>query len=180
MVMANDKLDAYDIRILALLQKNGRIKKVDLAAAVGLSLSSCWDRLHNLEDAGYIREYRAEINLARLVKTEHIIATMTLENHTKRAFARFEKAVLAIPEVLACFAVGGGIDYVLHIVAHDIEHYQQLIDRMLELEIGISVYFTYVVTKTVKRFEGVPIAELLDHSAPPTAAVRQVRRAPAN
>jgi len=175
--MANDKLDAYDIRILALLQKNGRIKKVDLAAQVGLSLSSCWDRLRNLEEAGYIREYRAEINLARLVKTELIIATMTLEHHTKRDFARFEKAVLAIPEVVTCYAVGGGIDYVLHIVAHDIEHYQQLIDRMLDLEIGISVYFTYVVTKTVKRFEGLPIAELLDYPVP---EVRQTRRVQAN
>ena len=62
------------------------------------------------------------------------------------------------------------------IVAHDIEHYQQLIDRMLEMEIGIAVYFTYVVTKTVKRFEGMPIAELLER---PAAATRQLRREPA-
>lgn len=178
--MPNDKLDAFDVRILALLQKNGRIKKVELAARVGLSLSSCWDRLRNLEEAGYIREYRAEIDLARLVKTEMVIATMTLEHHTRRDFERFEQAVQAIPEVISCYAVGGGIDYVLHILAHDIEHYQQLIDRMLEREIGISVYFTYVVTKTVKRFEGVPIAELLDHPAPPTAELRLPRRAPAN
>lgn len=178
--MPNDKLDAFDVRILALLQKNGRIKKVELASQVGLSLSSCWDRLRNLEDAGYIREYRAEIDLARLVKTEMVIATMTLEHHTRQGFERFEQAVQAIPEVIACYAVGGGIDYVVHILAHDIEHYQQLIDRMLDMEIGISVYFTYVVTKTVKRFEGVPIAELLDHPAPPTADLRAPRRASAN
>lgn len=178
--MPNDKLDAYDIRILALLQRNGRIKKVDLASQVGLSLSSCWDRLRNLEDAGYIREYRAEINLERLVKTELVIATMTLEHHTKRDFARFEKAIESIPEVVTCYAVGGGIDYVLHIVAHDIEHYQQLIDRLLEMEIGISVYFTYVVTKTVKRFEGMPIAELLDHPVAAIPDIRTPRRVPAN
>ena len=166
--MANDKLDAFDIRILALLQKNGRIKKVDLASAVGLSLSSCWDRLRNLEDAGYIREYRAEIDLARLVKTELIIATMTLETPYQAGLRplraggagdsrRSSPATLSAAASTTCS----------HIVAHDIEHYQQLIDRMLELEIGISVYFTYVVTKTVKRFEGVPIAELLDYPAPP-------------
>ena len=174
--MPNDKLDAHDIRILALLQKNGRIKKVDLASQVGLSLSACWERLRSLEEAGYIREYRAEIDLARLVKTELIVATMTLERHTGWDFARFEKAIEAIPEIVACYAVGGGIDYVLHIVAYDIERYQQLIDRMLEMDIGISVYFTYVVTKTVKRFEGMPIAELLGHPAAPAA--RQLRRAP--
>ena len=168
--MPNDKLDAYDIRILALLQRNGRLKKVSLASQVGLSLSSCWERLHNLEEAGFIREYRAEIDLARLVKTELIIATMTLERHTKQDFARFEEAIEAIAEVIACYAVGGGIDYVLHIIARDIDHYQQLIERMLEMEIGIAVYFTYVVTKTVKRFEGMPIAELLERPARASSA----------
>ena len=150
---------------------------MNLASQVGLSLSSCWERLRNLEEAGYIREYRAEIDLARLVNPEPIIATMTLERHTMRDFARFEKAIETITEVVACYAVGGGIDYVLHIVAHDIERYQQLIDRMLEMEIGIAVYFTYVVTKTVKRFEGMPIAELLEH--PTIPPLRQLRREPA-
>ena len=149
-----------------------------LASQVGLSLSSCWDRLHNLEVAGYIRESRAEINLARVVKTELIIAAMTLEHHTRRDFARLEKTIEVIPEVVACYAVGGGIDYVLHIVAHDIEHYQQLIGRMLGMEIGISVYFTYVVTKTVRRFKGMPIAKLLEHPVAP--ASRQLRREPAS
>ena len=64
--MAGEKLDAMDVKILSILQKNGRAKKVELASAVGLSLSSCWDRLQRLENAGLVRGYHAEIDIARL------------------------------------------------------------------------------------------------------------------
>lgn len=161
--MQGQKLDAIDVRILSLLQKNGRTKKVELASAVGLSLSSCWDRLQKLEHAGFVRGYHAEIDLARLVKSEMIFTTLTLQYHTQAHFARFEQAVKNIPEVIVCHAVGGGIDYILQIVARNISHYQDIMDDLLSREIGISVYFTYVVTKVVKRYEGYPLAELLGY-----------------
>ncbi|MCX5515808.1 AsnC family transcriptional regulator [Kaistia algarum] len=164
--MSEEKLDAVDVRILTLLQSNGRIKKVDLAAAIGLSLSSCWDRLQKLEKAGYVRGYNTEIDLARLIKTELIVTTLSLQYHTSAHFMRFEQVVKNIPEIINCYAVGGGIDYVLQIVARSIGHYQEVIDDLLAREIGISVYFTYVVTKTVKRFEGYPLAELLEYRSP--------------
>lgn len=160
--MQGQKLDAIDVRILAVLQKHGRAKKVELASAVGLSLSSCWDRLQKLEQQGLVRGYHAEIDLSRLVKCETIFTTLTLQYHTQAHFARFEQAVKNIPEVVVCHAVGGGIDYVLQIVVRNISHYQDIIDDLLTREIGISVYFTYVVTKVVKRYEGYPLAKLLD------------------
>ena len=161
--MLGPKLDATDVRILSLLQKNGRTKKVELASAIGLSLSSCWDRLQKLERSGFVRGYYAEIDLARLVKSESIFTTLTLQYHTQAHFTRFEQAVKNIPEIVVCHAVGGGIDYILKIVALSISHYQDIMDDLLSREIGISVYFTYVVTKVVKRYEGYPLAELLDY-----------------
>lgn len=164
-VPAGQKLDPVDVQILSLLQKNGRTKKVELAAAVGLSLSSCWDRLQKLEQAGFVRGYYAEIDLTRMIKSEVIFTTLSLQYHTQAHFARFEQAVKNIPEIIQCHAVGGGIDYILQIVALSISHYQDIIDDLLSREIGISVYFTYVVTKVVKRYEGYPLAELLSHEA---------------
>jgi Lrp/AsnC family transcriptional regulator of ectoine degradation len=161
--MQGQRLDAVDVRILSLLQKNGRTKKVELASAVGLSLSSCWDRLQKLEQAGFVRGYYAEIDLGRLIKSEAIFTTLTLQYHTQAHFARFEHAVKNISEIVVCHAVGGGIDYILQIVALSIAHYQEIMDDLLSREIGISVYFTYVVTKVVKRYEGYPLAELLDY-----------------
>jgi Lrp/AsnC family transcriptional regulator of ectoine degradation len=159
--VASDKLDAMDIKILSILQKNGRAKKVELASAVGLSVSSCWDRLQRLENTGLVRGYHAEIDIGRLIKSEVVFTTLTLQYHTNAHFIRFEQAVKSIPEIIACHAVGGGIDYILQIVALSISHYQDIMDDLLSRELGISVYFTYIVTKSVKRYEGYPLAELL-------------------
>jgi len=63
---------------------------------------------------------------------------------------RFEEAMQAAPEVVQCYATGGGVDYVLHVVSRDIYHYQRFIDSLLIGEIGIERYFTYIVTKVVK------------------------------
>ncbi|TPW32260.1 Lrp/AsnC family transcriptional regulator [Martelella alba] len=162
--MIGEKLDAVDVRILSLLQKNGRAKKVELAEAVGLSLSSCWDRLQKLEQAGLVKGYHAEIDLSRIVRCEFIFTTLSLQNHTRAHFARFEQVVRQTPEIISCFAVGGGIDYILHMAVLSISHYQDIIDGLLARELGISVYFTYVVTKAVKPYDGYPLAHLLDVS----------------
>lgn len=160
--MIGEKLDAVDVRILSLLQKNGRAKKVELAEAVGLSVSSCWDRLQKLEQASLVKGYNAEIDLPRIIKCEFIFTTLTLQSHTRAHFARFEQVVRQTPEIIACFAVGGGIDYILHMTVLSISHYQDIIDTLLAKELGISVYFTYVVTKTVKPFDGYPLAHFLE------------------
>jgi len=67
---------------------------------------------------------------------------------------RFEDRVSAAPEVAQCFATGGGVDYVLHVVARDIDHYQRFIDALLMDDLGIERYFTYIVTKVVKCESG--------------------------
>ena len=59
--------------------------------------------------------------------------------------------------MVACWSVGGGVDYILKVLARDIDSYQRLIDRMLAAEIGIDRYFTYIVTRTVKEDAGVPV-----------------------
>ena len=75
---------------------------------------------------------------------------MTLKSHHAYDFRHFESFVLTIPEIVECHAVGGGIDYVMKIVCRDVDEYQALIDHLLDSEIGINRYFTYIVTKPVK------------------------------
>jgi Lrp/AsnC family transcriptional regulator of ectoine degradation len=86
---------------------------------------------------------------------------VTLANHRQADFERFESAVKAIPEITACWAVGGGIDYLLTTVTRGIEGYQRLVDGLLERELGIEKYFTYIVTKAVKEDQAVPVESLL-------------------
>jgi len=148
---APPRLDALDLRILAVLQTDGRITKLRLADAVGLSPSPCHERVKRLERAGYIRGYQAAVDLNRLISAATIFVEVTLAKHAAHDFQRFETTILAIPEIVACHAIGGGIDYLLEVVARDMGHYQRLIEDLLERDIGIERYFTYVVTKAIKR-----------------------------
>ena len=153
------KLDAIDIRILEAVQGDGRITKLALAQKVGLSPTPCWLRLRKLEKAGIIIGYHAHLAARRLAPLASVMVEITLANHRQLDFDRFERAVAAIPEITCCWSVGGGIDYILKIVAADIDSYQRLIDGLLDRELGIERYFTYIVTKTVKETE-LPVTAL--------------------
>ena len=134
------KLDRYDLKILEILSRDGRITKSKLAEAINLSVSPCWERVRRLEKAGIIEGYSARINPDALVK-----------QHNAESFARFEALVHDTPEVTECVAVGGGVDYLMKVEADSVDAYQRLVDEWLTSEVGIERYFTYIVTKTVKR-----------------------------
>ncbi|AJD50642.1 Lrp/AsnC family transcriptional regulator of ectoine degradation [Thalassospira sp. MBR-102] len=156
------RLDDQDLKILLTLQREGRITKVKLAEAVNLSPSPCWERLKRLEDLGVISGYHAHINLEMLVKPTLVMTEVTLRHHQHEDFAIFEKAVQDIPEIVECYALGGGVDYMLKVLCRDVDAYQRLIDGLLIAGIGIDRYFTYIVTKKVKVTPVPPIDALLD------------------
>jgi Lrp/AsnC family transcriptional regulator of ectoine degradation len=144
------KLDRYDIQILRILARDGRITKSRLAEEVNLSISPAWERVKKLEDSGIIKGYRAEVDWAAAFRGSRIVVEVTLSRHTAQDMRRFEERVTAAPEVVQCYATGGGVDYVLHVVSRDIDYYQRFIDTLLVDELGIERYFTYIVTKVVK------------------------------
>lgn len=148
------RLDATDLKILGVVQRDGRITKLKLAEAVGLSPTPCWLRLRKLEQAGLIIGYSATIAPRKVAPFTSVILSVTQESHRQADFDRFEAAVLAKPEVLSLWSVGGGVDYFLKVVARDIDAYQDFVDGLLAANIGIDRYFTYVVTKTLR--EGAP------------------------
>ena len=144
------KLDNRDLQILSILQKEGRITKAELAGRVSLSAAACWDRLKRLDQAGMIRGYHAEVALEKIAPVSSFLVQIELESHQAADFQRFEDAVRAIPQIIRCVAVGGGVDYFLEVLARDVVAYQALIDDILERCIGVKRYFTFVVTKPVK------------------------------
>lgn len=155
------KLDDYDLNILVELQREGRMTKLKLAEAINLSPSACWERLLRLEQANIIRSYHAEVDIDHLLKTITVVVEITLKRHQAYDFTRFEAAIREQPEILECYATGGGVDYVLKIITPDVDSYQRLIDRLLAADIGIDRYFTYIVTKSVKQAHGYPLRHLL-------------------
>lgn len=154
------KLDARDLDILRVLSTEGRITKADLAARVGLSASPCWERLKKLEQAGVIEGYNARISLKKLGPHVTVFVAAELKDHTPASFRAFEDSVQRYEEIVCCWALGGGFDYLLQIITTDIDAYQRLIDDILESRIGLARYFTYIVTKPVKS-PGIPPFEML-------------------
>jgi DNA-binding Lrp family transcriptional regulator len=155
------KLDRLDLRILTQLQKNGRMTNVDLADAVSLSPSPCLIRVKRLEQAGYIAGYGAHLRLEKLGDTLTVFTEVTLNDHHREDFIRFETAIRDVDEILECHLVSGGYDYLLRFLTRGVNHYQQVIEGLLERNIGIEKYFSYIVIKTpfVKNFY--PIERLM-------------------
>jgi Lrp/AsnC family transcriptional regulator, regulator of ectoine-degradation genes len=155
------KLDDRDIEILKILSAEARISKTELAGRINLSPTPCWERLRRLEKAGIIRSYRAEISLKGIASNVMVFVTVELEQHRGEAFQSFERAIRAHPEIIGCWALGGGFDYLLQIVTRDIDSYQRLIDGLLDKGLGLARYYTYVVTKPVKESGLLPFDSLL-------------------
>ena len=109
------KLDELDLKILTALQREGRMTKLKLAETVHLSPTPVWERLRRLEQAGVISGYHARINLEKLTRPTIVMVEMTLKRHRREDFDHFEAAVRDIPEIVECYATGGGIDYLLKV-----------------------------------------------------------------
>ena len=161
------RLDAIDLKILDVIQRDGRITKLALAQRVGLSPTPAWLRLRKLEKAGIVGGYHAKLDVRAVAPVAAVLVEVTLRSHRQSDFDRFERVVREVPEIVSCWSVGGGIDYMLKVVTRDVDAYQRMIDALLKREIGIDRYFTYIVTRTVKENEPVPVDALFaDRSSP--------------
>lgn len=144
------ELDAADIRILSALQAHGQLSKSRLAELVGLSATPCWARFARLGKAGLIRGYHAEIALTKILDLAKVIVTVSLKSHRKADFDRFEQHIQQRHEITDCIATGGGMDYVMTVVTPSLPAFQALMEEMLEAELGIDRYMTYIVTREIK------------------------------
>ncbi|MCH2262440.1 MAG: Lrp/AsnC family transcriptional regulator [Candidatus Thioglobus autotrophicus] len=150
------KLDERDIQILSILQEEGRITKTALADRLNLSLTPSWDRLQRLEEEGIIESYGARLSSPFLKNFHLVITEVELESHKEGDFARFEDAIMGFDEVLSCWSVGGGLDYILKVLVKDVSDYQDFLKRVLKADIGLRRYFSYAVLDKIKDTEVVP------------------------
>ena len=151
------ELDSIDRRILRELQRDGAMRNDVLAERVGLSPSPTLRRVKSLEEAGYVRSYVALLDPARLGLGVRVLIEIRLTVQDRDALDRFEKAVSAIPEVIECMTVLGDWDYVLVVVAKDIEDYQRvLLDRVAKIA-GVANYKSTLIVRDVKRSTELPV-----------------------
>lgn len=148
--MKKQTLDAIDIRILSAVQQHGQLSKTKLAELVNLSPTPCWMRLDKLKAAGLIRGYHAHIALDKMGDFTQVIITVTLSQHRKIDFERFEKYICTQDEIIECIATGGGNDYVMKVITPTLSTFQSLIDNLLTADIGIERYMIYFAIRQIK------------------------------
>ena len=150
-------LDRTDLRLLALLQRAGRASNADLAAQVNLSPSACLRRIQRLESAGVVAGYAARLDPKALGLGLQAFVRVQLEKHRAPGIERFVRAVQDWDEVVACHALTGDMDYLLHVYVRDLEHFSRfLLDRLLDAS-GVADVNSSFVLRTVKGFSGLPL-----------------------
>jgi len=147
------ELDRFDKAILRELQENGRVSNQDLADRIGLSSSPCLRRVRVLEEAGFIRCYRALVDAQKLGLTLMVLIHISMDKHTPERFAHFESAVASLPEVMECLLITGQqADYQLKVIVKDLEAYQRLLlDEITRIEGVSGVLSSFVLRKVVDR-----------------------------
>jgi DNA-binding Lrp family transcriptional regulator len=154
-------LDQFDIKILVHLQRAGRCSNVELAAAVGLSESPCLARTKRLQEIGVIRGYGADVALEKLGDHLIVFCEVTIGNHRLSDFARFEAGAGRYPEIVECYNVSGGYDYLLKIVVPGMGHFHALMERLRDDDIGIEKFVSRIVLRQPLGQRGYPVSLLV-------------------
>jgi Lrp/AsnC family transcriptional regulator, leucine-responsive regulatory protein len=158
--MPNSDMDAIDCRIISSLQADGRLSNVDLAERIGLSPSPCLRRVKRLEQEGYIESYRAVLQRNRVGLGFSVFVGIKIEGHASDQALDFERAIVAMPEVVACHMVSGEADYFVEVVVPDLEHYRQfMLTKLLELPLVREVK-SNIAIQTLKAGAPLPLGHL--------------------
>ena len=150
--MSEHVLDRVDRAIVARLQSEGRIANVDLADAISLSPSACLRRVKALEASGIIAGYRAEVSRQRAGLGLTVFLGLKVEAQSQETAARIEQALLAIPEIVACYLVSGSTDFLVEVAVPDLASYEQLLlGRILTIPNVVEAQSTFAIRTILSR-----------------------------
>ena len=155
------EIDAIDLKILDVLQRNARISNAELAQSVGLSPSPCLRRIRNLEKAGVISKYAAILDQTVVELSISVFVQVTLERQVESALETFERLIRERAEVLECYLMTGDADYLLRIVVPDVAAYEQFLKDHLTRIPGVSSIKSSFALNRVKYETALPIIKKL-------------------
>lgn len=150
-------LDTIDRRILASLQKTGRMSNSDLSEAVNLSPSACHRRVQRLEADGYIRDYVALLDARKMNVPTTVFVEITLMAQADEVLDAFEKAVSRIPDVLECHLMAGSADYLLKVVAENTDDFARIHRQYLARLPGVAQMQSSFALRTVFKTTALPV-----------------------
>jgi DNA-binding Lrp family transcriptional regulator len=156
-VTSHTPLDAIDRTILASLQHDGRMTNVDIARKAGLTAPPCLRRVRALEESGVIESYHARLSASALGYGIMVFALVSLKSQAEEDLRAFEAHVAALPEIRECHMLNGEIDFILKIVAHDLQSFQSFLTSKLTTAPNVASVKTSLTIRTSKDQPGIPV-----------------------
>jgi len=155
-----NSLDKFDVAILHELQNDGRLTNAELAQRVGLSAAPCWRRVRALEEAGYIKGYRAEIDRHKIGLGVLAFVRLNAERNTGDETRKLEEAIQRLPEVVACHYISGTGTFELQVVAQDLDSFSRFaLQHLINLP-NVKDLQTSFSLGEVKASAALPLAHL--------------------
>lgn len=155
--MTLSNFDEIDIQILRELQENGRMTNVELADRVGLTAPPCLRRVRSLEESGIIRAYHADLDPVALGYSITVFAMVSLKSQAEADLKAFEQHIGKLPEVRECYMLNGEIDFILKVVARDLQSFQQFLTAKLTSAPNVNSVKTSLTIRTSKELPGIPL-----------------------
>ena len=156
-------MDDLDLNILQALQKDGRRKNADLAREFGVAPSTMLERINRLEARGFLQGYRAVIDPKSMGLRVQSFVAVSFVQLIADQIKTFEQCVQALPNVMAGYHVSGGFDYILHVMATDLEHLGKLVKEQIAAIPGVGRTETFLVFSEIKADQGYPV-ELIERN----------------
>lgn len=151
-------IDETDRKILDLLQRDGRLTNAEIAERAGLSVSAAHRRVKQLEADGVIAGYTARVDRSKLGLSVLAYVVVKLDSHAEEALAAFERQVNLIEEVISCSAISGGGDYILQVIARDMDGFAEVALKKLARLPGVKDSASNFVLSTMKQAPGWPLS----------------------
>lgn len=155
--MPDKSLEAVDARILDALQDDGRLTNQALADRVGMSTSPCWRRVNRLEETGVISGYRAVLDRQKIGLGVLAFVRVKIDSHNADEAEEFSRGIMRLNEVVACYSVAGDADFLLQVVASDLDAYADFAMTVIRRLPRIKEMQTTMVLKEIKAFQGFPV-----------------------
>ncbi|ELN2738956.1 Lrp/AsnC family transcriptional regulator [Pluralibacter gergoviae] len=153
-------LDMTEMKILRLLQDDARVTNQALAEKIGISASPCWRKVHKLEEDEVILGYRAVLDRKKIGLGVMVFIRVAIDSHSESEAKKFEEEVTALEDVVACYSIGGDADFLLQVVASDLDSYADFAMSVVRRLPGIKEMQSMFVLKEIKPQVSYPIKKM--------------------
>lgn len=153
-------LSSTDMKILEILQDDARVTNQVLAEKINISASPCWRKVRKLEENEVIQGYRAVLDRKKIGLGVMVFIRVVIDSHSEAEARKFEEEVTALEDVVACYSIGGDADFLLQVVASDLDSYADFAMSVVRRLPGIKEMQSMFVLKEIKPLVSYPIKKI--------------------